>query len=106
MVVEAATADANGEGASLKAVCGADSCLAVYIAAVIQPSRRLAEFEARYGREAFREMSYAEALALFAALWAEARALPGALSDGSDWRADLEPDFAIARAVNGLAPRT
>jgi len=69
---------------------------------MIEPTRRLAEFEARYGREAFRQLSYAEALALFTALWTEARAV-GAGS-GDDWRADLEADFAIARVVNGLPP--
>ena len=71
---------------------------------MIQPTRRLAEFEARYGREAYRDVSYADALTLFAALWAEARALPGAATDHTDWWTDLEPDFAIARAVNGLPP--
>ena len=70
---------------------------------MIKPTRRLAEFEARYGREAFRQLSYPEALELFTALWTEARAVAGAGS-GDHWRADLEPDFAIARAVNGLPP--
>lgn len=77
----------------------------MYISCMIQPTRRLAELEARYGREAFRDWSYADALELFAALWAEARALPGAAPRHADWRADLEPDLAIARAVNGLPPR-
>ena len=49
-------------------------------------------------------MTYAEALDLFAALWAEARVLnpdfPG------NWRTDVEPDLAIARALNGLPPGT
>ncbi|HJS43581.1 MAG TPA: hypothetical protein VJ755_08925 [Gemmatimonadales bacterium] len=71
---------------------------------MIESTRRLAEFEARYGREAFRQWSYADALALFSALWAEARAVASAAS-GDDWREDLEPDLAIARAVNGLPPR-
>ncbi|HEV8266450.1 MAG TPA: hypothetical protein VGQ06_15995 [Gemmatimonadales bacterium] len=72
---------------------------------MIQPTRRLAELEARYGRDAFRHLSYADALDLFAALWAEARALQGAALAESDWRDDLEPDLAVARAVNGLPPR-
>lgn len=72
---------------------------------MIQPTRRLAELEARYGREAFRQLSYADALELFAALWAEALALPGAASAGTEWQEDLEPDLAVARAVNGLPPR-
>ena len=71
---------------------------------MIGSTRRLAEFEARYGREAFKNLTYGDALALFTALWAEARALSGSQSDALDWRADLEPDLAIARAVNGLPP--
>lgn len=70
---------------------------------MINPTRRLTELEARYGREAFRHLSYADALELFAALWAEARALQG--SPDADWQADLAPDLAVARALNGLPPR-
>jgi hypothetical protein len=47
-------------------------------------------------------MTYGEALARFAALWAEARLLNPEL--GQNWLEDLEPDFAVARAVNGLPP--
>ena len=65
-------------------------------------SRRLVELEARYQREAFRGLSYEEALARFAALWAEACALNPEL--GADWREDLESDLAVARALNGLPP--
>jgi hypothetical protein len=43
-----------------------------------------------------------EAVERFASLWAEARQLNPDL--GEDWRADLEPDLAVARAVNGLPP--
>lgn len=50
---------------------------------MLQPTRRLAELEARYGREAFRYFSYADALALFTALWAEARALLSWLSQST-----------------------
>lgn len=71
---------------------------------MIQPTHRLAEFEARYARESYRNLSYADALALFGALWAEACALSGGMPDSTDWHADLEPDFAIARAVNGRSP--
>lgn len=46
--------------------------------------------------------SYHEALAVFAALWREAAALrddfPG------DWREDIAPDIAVARALNGPPP--
>ena len=71
---------------------------------MIHPTRRLAEAEAQYGRDAFRHLTYTDALDLFAALWAEARTVQGAAL-GADWRADLEPDLAIARAVNGLPPK-
>jgi hypothetical protein len=68
---------------------------------MINPSKRLAEFEARYLRDAFRDLTYQDALDLFEALWVEARSInPGI---GEDWRQDLEPDLAVARAVNGLS---
>lgn len=70
---------------------------------MIRSSAILEEFEARYAREAWRDLSYPQALARFAALWAEARALRPDV--GCDWLDDLEPDFAVARAVNGLPPR-
>ena len=69
---------------------------------MILPSKRLDEFEARYQREAFASLSYSEALSRFAALWAEARVVSKEI--GQDWRADLEADLAVARAVNGLPP--
>jgi len=69
---------------------------------MINPTLRWAELEARYGREAFRGLSYHRALEMFAALWAEAGAL-GAAS-GADWEEDLAADRAVARAVNGLPP--
>ncbi len=69
---------------------------------MIQPSARLQRFEAQYQREAFRDLTYDEALEWFASLWAEARALRSDL--GHDWLADLDADFAVARAVNGLSP--
>jgi hypothetical protein len=69
---------------------------------MIVPSEKLAELEARYLRDAFSDLTYEEALERFAALWAEACALNPQM--GKDWREDLEPDLAIARAVNGLPP--
>lgn len=69
---------------------------------MIRPTPQLAELEARYQREGFRDLTYEGALALFTALWVEARALHPDL--GRDWLEDLEPDLAIARAVNGLPP--
>jgi hypothetical protein len=71
---------------------------------MIESSRPLDEFEAEYERTAFAGLSYADALARFAALWSEARALTPSLGD--DWAEDLAADLAIARAVNGLPPRT
>jgi len=62
----------------------------------------LEEFESRYAREAYRTLSYEQALALFTALWVEARVLNPDV--GHDWKYDLEPDLAVARAVNGLSP--
>jgi hypothetical protein len=69
---------------------------------MIVSSKRLDEFEAGYQREAFASLTYEDALARFAALWAEARVLSPDL--GQDWRGDLEADLAVARAVNGLPP--
>lgn len=71
---------------------------------VIESSRRLDEFEAAYQRTAFADLTYEQALARFAALWAEARSLNPAI--GADWSLDLAPDLAVARAVNGLPPRS
>ncbi len=68
---------------------------------MIRSSKPLEELDKRY-QETLRGLTYAQALERFAALWAEARAL-GA-SGRVDWEADLEPDLAVARAVNGLPP--
>ena len=69
---------------------------------MIRRSQRLEEFEAQYGREAYRGVSYQQALELFEALWVEAQALNPDFA--ADWLDDLEPDLAVARAVNGLPP--
>ena len=69
---------------------------------MIHSSKRLEELEAQDQREAYRDMTYAEALQRFEALWAEARALRPDFGD--DWENDLEPVLAVARAVNGLPP--
>jgi hypothetical protein len=69
---------------------------------MLRRTDQLEQLEADFTRKHFGRMSYQEALAIFAALWAEARALnpdfPG------DWRSDIGPDLAVARAVNGLSP--
>lgn len=69
---------------------------------MITSSPRLEELERRYQREAFRGLSYEQALARFSSLWAEARQLNPDV--GKNWLEDLEPDLAVARAVNGLPP--
>lgn len=71
-------------------------------APLINPSPRLDELERRYQREAFQGLSYEQALARFSSLWAEARQLNPDM--GKDWLEDLEPDLAVARAINGLPP--
>ncbi|MGQ0560632.1 MAG: hypothetical protein ACT443_02010 [Gemmatimonadota bacterium] len=69
---------------------------------MIRNADKLAQFERRYASEELSKLTYVDALEIFAALWREAVALnpefPG------DWQADLEPDLAVARAVNGLPP--
>ena len=69
---------------------------------MIEPSAALADLEARYQRDAFRGLTYEQALARFAALWAEAVAIGADLQ--GDWLEDLDADLAVARAVNGLPP--
>ncbi len=69
---------------------------------MIRSSKLLEELDQRYQREALRGLAYPQALARFAALWAEARELGASGRD--DWETDLEPDLAVARAVNGLPP--
>ncbi|UCC71585.1 MAG: hypothetical protein JSV86_14510 [Gemmatimonadota bacterium] len=71
---------------------------------MIKSPQLLAELAERYERETLKGMTYEEALQRFAALWAEALALGVDASD--DWLADLEPDLAIARALNALPPAT
>jgi len=65
---------------------------------------RLRAVEREYSRERLSQLTYREALAVFTGLWCEAVSLnadfPG------DWQNDLEPDLAVARAVNGLPPRS
>lgn len=62
----------------------------------------MSELEARDQREAYGNLTYAEALGRFASLWAEACALNPDI--GLDWREDLASDFAVARAINGYPP--
>lgn len=69
-----------------------------------RPSPRLDEIDRRHARERLAGRSYHEALDVFAALWREAAALDPGFP--GDWREDLAPDLAIARAVNGLPPES
>lgn len=70
---------------------------------MIRPSPILEELDRRHARERLGRRTYHEALGIFAALWKEAASLDPAFPD-RDWRCDLPPDLAIARAVNGLPP--
>jgi hypothetical protein len=69
---------------------------------MIRPGAALSALEARLQRDAYRGLTYGEAAARMAALWAEARALNPDI--GNDWQEDLAADLAVARAVNGLSP--
>ena len=71
---------------------------------MVRDTERLRDFEARYRRQAYRDMTYREALAIFEALWVEAREMRDDL--GVDWRVDLEVDLEVARTLNGLPPTT
>jgi hypothetical protein len=70
---------------------------------MLRSTPELSEFERRYARRRDAHASYDEALAVFKALWAEACTLRPDFPS-RDWRQDVEPDLAIARAVNGLPP--
>jgi hypothetical protein len=73
---------------------------------MIRRTQELDAIERRYLREQVAELTYGEALAVFAALWREAQALNPDYPYDCDWRVDIEPDLAIARAINGLPPGT
>lgn len=73
-----------------------------YIDRVIADPRALADLEAGLARGAATQMSFAQALAWYEGALAEVRALRPDFD--ADWLEDLESDFAIARAVNGLPP--
>lgn len=69
---------------------------------MIRSTTRWKEFEERYRREAYRDLSFRDALSIFEAMWVHARKLNPRL--GEDWREDLEASIAVARALNGLPP--
>lgn len=69
---------------------------------MIRSSEKLRRFERRQARE--HAPSYERALAIFAALWAEARLLDPGFPHPERWEEDLAPDLAVARALNDLPP--
>lgn len=71
---------------------------------MIRDPERLAEFERQDKQQTLRSMSYLEALAIFESLWAEACAVNP--NFGDDWERDIEPVLEVARAVNGLPPKS
>lgn len=73
-----------------------------YIAGVIADPRAIADLEDRLARSATAQMTFAQALAWYEGALVEVRALRPDFD--ADWLEDLESDFAIARAVNGLPP--
>lgn len=68
---------------------------------MLQPSPRLDELNRRFARARLGRLTYGEGLRIYAALWREAQALDPDFPD-RDWRSDLGPDLAVARALNGL----
>ena len=69
---------------------------------MLKSTERLKALERHWERRVYDDLTFPKALARFTALWEEARRLRKEL--GTDWRIDLEPDLAIARAVNDLPP--
>jgi hypothetical protein len=67
---------------------------------MIRRTPSLENLERRYARDVLAGRTFLEALAVFEALWHQARLLnpdfPG------DWREDVASDLEVARAVNGL----
>lgn len=69
---------------------------------MIRSSEELERFERRQSREC--AVSYEGALAIFEALWAEARLLDPGFPHTERWEEDLGPDLAVARALNDRPP--
>lgn len=69
---------------------------------MLNPTKRWQEFDEAYQREAYRDLSYADALAIFEALWAHAKLLDASFPEA--YLDDFEADFRVARALNGLPP--
>ena len=69
---------------------------------MITAAEKLQQLEAAFARQAYADMTYAAALERFTALLALAQEVRPVAEE--DWLEDLEPDLAVARAVNGLPP--
>lgn len=69
---------------------------------MISRSAELDALDRRHERRLTSALGYEEALARFAALWAEARDIGVDMAE--HWRDDLEPDLAVAQAISGLPP--
>lgn len=71
---------------------------------MIRNESRLRQIDLRWEREAYYDLSFGEALGIYARLWQQALRLnPDPIAG---WREDLASDLAIARAVNGLPPQS
>lgn len=71
---------------------------------MIRNASRLRQIDLRWEREAYYDLSYLQALDIYAELWKQAiRLNPDPIAD---WREDLVSDLSIARAINGLSPHT
>jgi hypothetical protein len=70
---------------------------------MIRPTPSLKAIERKYAREVLGGRTYLEALAVFEALWRQARLLNPDFPD--DWRRDVAADLDVALAVNGLPAR-
>lgn len=71
---------------------------------MIRNESRLRQIDLRWEREAYHDLSFIEALDIYARLWRQALRLnPDPIAG---WREDLASDLAIARAVNGLPPQS
>lgn len=70
---------------------------------MIRSPATLNDLERHYAQTYVARRSYAEALAIFAALWRHARLVNPELP--TDWREDVEPDITLARVLNGLPDR-
>lgn len=67
---------------------------------MIRRTQSLDNLERRYARDVLADRTFLEALAVFEALWHQARLLnPGF---PGDWREDVASDLVVARVLNGL----